>query len=182
MSRGCSREGRAAPLTQLAFLPISVVLRPCSPMGLKYAAYLPRCQPPTCDCLSKYTRRTLVVFRITHGNPATEDDFVPPAAMPETGDDHRGVPKCSNYGVSLYKTLNNARRRWKRLNERVDAASRYGSFVGKLEVIPSDGLLSPHPSGSGHLNLFQDESARFSDRITEYQAASDETGGNDESA
>jgi hypothetical protein len=53
------------------------------------------------------------------------------------------------------------------LSERIDAAARYGDHIAEILIEENDGLLS-EPSGSGHMDLHEEESATFTKRVTSY--------------
>jgi hypothetical protein len=109
-------------------------------------------------------------WRFTHQPASDPIDFVPSAALAGGARGHR---QCSNYALSFFSTLEKARKHFARLAARLDAEARYGGFVAKIALIETDGVLSPRPSKSGHLNLYEEEGASFAGRVAEYAAADD---------
>ena len=111
-----------------------------------------------------------MAFRFVH-NKATENDFLPLMKQPGSTES-RGAPQCSNLALSFFVSLKKARDRVADLVSRgIDTHVRTGGYVGKLELITSDGHLSKRPNKRGHLNLFQEEGVLFADRVTEYHNA-----------
>ena len=143
-------------------------------MGLKYADELPRC-PGGCDCLEHHEPRTLVAFRLMNKDPS-EDDFEPGPKLKGAAPSF-GVPRCGNLALSFYCTVKKAQRRVAQMIDKgVDVAAKCGDRIGEIALVPSDGHLSERPSSTGHLNLFQDEHARFAPRVAQYYPWSDSVG------
>jgi len=133
-------------------------------MLLKYAAHLAKCRDQPCPC-EQHKPRDLTAFRFMH-NPATEDpDFVPTALL------HGRTPtpsdKCGRFGLSFFVSLAAARDRYKSLSERLDAAQRYGSSVGEIDLTKADGR-SGEPDKNGHFNLHIAVGVSLAARVNHY--------------
>ena len=128
-------------------------------MALKYQSNLETRPDQPCPCRDSFAPREMVAFRFLKNNPANASDFVPPAAMNPSQRD-----TCGSYALSFFDTEENAFKRFKKLNKKVDARAKYGEFVGKLKLSESDGLLSA-PSRDGHLDLHQHENVDFASRV-----------------
>lgn len=139
-------------------------------MPLKYEHELKQRPDQPCPRMKDLAPGDRKAFRFMH-NPATEGgDFEPPAIV------DGGVKKrdrCGRLALSFFDSLRSARERWKSLEEREDAADRYGGHVGEIDLVRSDGLMS-NPSPTGHINLHQDRDARFAHRVIRYFRAGTE--------
>lgn len=126
---------------------------------LKYRDELKLCSDQPCPNPRSFQRsEKKVCYRFLHGESAHERDFVPFPLTPhgQTTGAH-GRP-CEHWALSFFDSLEAARKRWHSLAERVDAASRYGTHVGEIELTKDDGLLGPPKPKAGHLSLHEFDS------------------------
>ncbi len=129
----------------------------------KYERYL-RAQPEQPCPPEHFVRSNRIGFRFMH-EPATEADFVPVGlqkAPPK--------PQCTHFAVSFFTTVLAARKRYASLAERMDVEAKFGSHIGELALVPTDGRMGP-PSGHGHFDLHPDAQTELSTRITSYHKA-----------
>jgi hypothetical protein len=96
---------------------------------------------------------------------ATALDFVPPAI--KTG--IKESDRCKNFALSFFSTLESARSRYIDLNKKFDAASRYGSSIGKINLLSTDGLCSHFEKQ--HMDFHPNTGVVFHNRIIEYYPA-----------
>jgi hypothetical protein len=82
-------------------------------------------------------------------DPPRPSDFTP-IAMPALRH-----PDCEAYSLSFFDTLNAARKRWHKLNERLNATLRFGDRVGLVDLELNDGLQCD-PNKHGHFELHED--------------------------
>jgi hypothetical protein len=114
--------------------------------------------------------RDRTVYRFLH-SPASDDrDFTPIAFR--GGDAPRQGARCDHFALSFFESLELARKRYRSLAARLDAESRYGSHIGRLELVSADGRVS-EPGRDGHMALHPEAEARFAYRVSEYYSAMD---------
>lgn len=134
---------------------------------LKYDDYLRTRRDQPCPRKDLEPPRRPGSYRFLRQETETsEDDFVPPAIK----DGPKDRDKCDRFALSFFTSLDAARSKYAILAQRLDAASRYGSHIGRLDLTASDGL-ADEPNGSGHFNLHPAEEASFTDRVLEYYDA-----------
>ena len=102
-------------------------------------------------------------------NVARPENFVPVGVLPGA----RTPAECCHFALSFFATVDQARTKFEALAGRVDAKSRYGTHVGKVNIESGDGVLS-EPSKSGHLDLHENEGIEFVARVEEYFAVRNE--------
>lgn len=93
---------------------------------------------------------------------------MPPGLL--AGQDLRPRDKCGRLALSFFESVDAARKVFEKLDERVDAALQYGGYIGKIDLLPTDGLMS-EPSNTGHINLHQEDGVTFATRVVEYYPA-----------
>jgi hypothetical protein len=133
---------------------------------LKYAAKLQLCRDQPCPCPKRHVpRRVDRAFRFMR-SPATTKDFVP------TGHDKDGA-NCGELALSFFDDLEAAQRKFAVLDERQDAALRYGDHIGEMQLEETDGVQSVPSKASRHINLHQDDQATltFPGRVIGYSPA-----------
>lgn len=104
-----------------------------------------------------------IIFRIVH-LPYQDRNFLPqalndPKKMNRIDDD---AIKCSNWGLSCYNSRENAQHQ---LNGFNPVMKKFiGTNIAEIVIAKSDGMLT-YPSSSGHMDLFEAESAKLKDQI-----------------
>lgn len=138
-------------------------------MTLMYANNLQAVPDQPCPCTDKFRPRSIEAFRFMN-QAATANDFVPPAIK-------EGKPnKCNGFALSFFATLDAARSKYLDLSKRFDAASRYGSFIGKINIQETDGVGSDFDRNH-HMDLHPNTNAIFHTREIEYHSAITNLGG-----
>jgi hypothetical protein len=130
-----------------------------APPRLKYLEKLEKCAQP-CPNPRRFEARSIVAFRFMR-SPERAEDFLPVSELPDYNP-ARG--SCEHHSLSFFDTLANAKKKWELLNERQDAASRYGTHVGEVALTKNDGL-SCSPGKSGHFDLHEFVGVSFVGRV-----------------
>lgn len=114
--------------------------------SFKYRSEMSKCSGP-CPDLGRYRPSERAGFRWIR-DPATGEDFLPVAVL-------SGRPRgCGSYALSFFTSLESARARWKSLDERLDAANRFGTHVARLQLMATDGVSCDADVG-GHFDLHE---------------------------
>lgn len=141
---------------------------------LKYAGKHPECVDQPCPCPKKYPLSPSgTAYRFVNAQ-VQADDFRPAVEheIPRIGDDRiiAQPRECIHLALSFFESLQSAQRKWRALNERVDAAARLGTHIAQLDLVGTDGIVSK-PDRTGHFGLHEAESTEFISRITGLHAA-----------
>jgi hypothetical protein len=129
-------------------------------MPLKYQNELLALNKQPCPCLIKHTPKQIKAYRFVN-NVATEVNFLPIALTGGPND------QCSHWALSFFNSEPAARAKFRILNSRVDAKSRYGDHIGEIDLNANDGF-SSQPSSTGHLDLYDNENISFLGRVVTY--------------
>lgn len=136
-------------------------------MALKYAVELERRPDQPCPNPSKFKRRSITAFRFVHNEATDEVDFVP---RPE----HlHPKAKCNAYGLSFFRSLDEAQARWSSLaavhdDDGKTGVERYGDHIGEIALVETDGVMDEPNPKSGHIELHPEDGVQFAARISEY--------------
>jgi hypothetical protein len=92
--------------------------------------------------------------------PATSSCFSPIAVI-----DQSNSTSCDHYSLSFFVSEQAALKRWDILSQREDAALRYGTHLGEVDLVVADGLMSQPHQKSGHFELHEYEGASLASRV-----------------
>jgi len=133
-------------------------------MPLMYQEDLQRLRDQPCPCQTRFTPRTLEAYRFMN-QAATARDFNPPAIK----DGRKPTDKCTNFAVSFFETLESARRRYRQLSKTYDVVAKFGTSIGKVHILPTDGVCEDFRNH--HMDLHPYVGTIFHTRVTEYHLA-----------
>ena len=137
-------------------------------MPLRYSDHLAKCPDQPCPCTQAFVPRECAVFRFL-GTPADEERDFTPIAFRGGHRPRKNLP-CDWFALSLFSSLELARKKYRSLAARIDAEARFGTHIGRLDVGFADGRIS-EPGPDGHMGLHPEIEARFAHRVTAYYPA-----------
>lgn len=135
-------------------------------MSYKYSEYIDTIEecPP-----SHYQEKACIVYRWVHQGMDHPNDFLPAAIIkPQRVNDRLDhEKKCKAYGLSMYNTLENARKQYLILIAKFPRfAAQVGEYVAEGHLSQSDGQFSSADKRSGHLTFHEYRDTELAKKFT----------------
>lgn len=135
-------------------------------MLYKYAEYINAIEdcPPT-----DYQNRTVTVFRWVHEEMDHPNNFLPVALINPRRVNATAIDlqeKCALYGLSMFDSMNNARKRYRALTAQNPRFPKtVGEYVAEGKLLQTDGVISS-ANQQGHLTLYEYEGIDLKTKFT----------------
>jgi hypothetical protein len=81
--------------------------------------------------------------------------------------------RCIDFALSFFDDLDAARRKLASLRDRLEteeADRRYGDYIGEVDLVEADGVMSEPVNAPRHFTLHPADGARFASRVVGYHA------------